>query len=133
MAYRQLRKDSDAYKLSQIKTTASMTPSYQLFRKNVKKTSYIPAAENMINITTIPDQNRSIDNSNDLNNQAFENETFYDKNSSLISESYNSSNQQNNYVKTVKMLKQKDASKNKQQNKNLYFENKSHLFENPSK
>ena len=71
MAYRQLRKDSDAYKLSQMK---SMTNNY----KHVMNTATTP----LTNITTLPmSYNGHYNNEN--------------------SSSYN--------VKTVKMLKQRDA------------------------
>ena len=146
MAFRQLRKDSEAHKLSQIKTSAAgVPPPYNLIKKNIKKNYIIPPAENMINITTLPgniNYNSTLDSSNfDYfnNNSNFESyETAsYEK---INNESFNSISSTTNQVKTVKMIKQKDKHQKMQNNyinsKNLSndFNNKGHpLFENPNR
>jgi hypothetical protein len=117
MAYRQLRKDSDACKLSQIKSNTS-TPTSQLV--------YFPSK--LTNITTLPhhQQQPHLKNVNysDYYHQTFTPNQQQQQQSRTINnyvscnESFNSSNSNSNNsssnIKTVKMIKQKDAT-----NKNL--------------
>ena len=80
MAYRQLRKDSDAYKLSQMKSNKQHIP------------------QNLVNITSLP--------------------VSYAPGKNVNNDYYQSSNS----VRTIKMIKQKDAS-NKSLKQNVQFKN----------
>jgi hypothetical protein len=130
MAYRQLRKDSDACKLSHVKSTPSATPTFS------KLTS----------ITTLPHhhhhhhhhQHQHSSPCRHLNYSDYYHQTFTSTNDSnndylqltrrpnstiSANESFNSNassttNNNNNTIKTVKMIKQKDAT-----NKNLKLNN----------
>ena len=118
MAFRQLRKDSEAHKLSQINATSQIAPSR------------IPSP--LTNITTLPVNYNSTTKTNMYNNYAatsdyydssyYESHENYSRSSNSnqarrasvgINDSMNSLSSSSNSIKTVKMVKQKDAMKQK--------------------
>ena len=104
MAYRQLRKDSDACKLSQIKTSTCNTPVSST--TPTPQQIYFPSK--LTGITTLPIHKN-------INYSEYYHQTFTAQQQQQANESFNSvaSNTSSN-IKTVKMVKQKDAT-----NKNL--------------
>jgi hypothetical protein len=137
MAYRQLRKDTDAYKLSHIKSNTS-TPSVT------------PTFSKLTSITTLPHHHhhhsspykhlnysdyyhQTFTSSNDINNDYCQ---FTRRPNSTISanESFNSnaSSTTNNNIKTVKMIKLKDAT-NKNLKQNLNASNTTNYFDSANR
>lgn len=133
MAYRQLRKDSDACKIAQIKSVAS----------NMASGGSIPPSTPVLNIATLPLNyaNKTAQQTDAYYQQYFSSSTS--ANTQYSTDDYESvyackrSSLQNNNpcfqanesnVKTVKMIKQKDAS-----NKNLkQYSNIANKMANPS-